>query len=223
MPPYLYWEAIDAEMPEQNPLAQIDDEVLALRMMEGDQDALRAAIKAYGPKVKGYLRKQFGDQLDEHERDYVFQTSLIKFWGKINSYDTSKGTLRGWWIRIARNKALDHIEGVENYRAKYNAKELDDPADDKSDSCDDVELVSESKEKKRLERVYDFIHNKLVGDERTVAVNCFAIGGDPDIVRLAAKLGKSRAYVDTVKSKVKKKIKEFVLALEAEGGRKDKK
>lgn len=39
----------------------------------------------------------------------------------------------------------------------------------------------------------------------------------------AAKLGKSRGYVDTVKSKVKKKIKEFVLAVEAADGRKDKK
>ncbi len=210
-------------MREQEPQTEIDDEVIALRMMEGDHEALRAAIKAYGPKVKGYLRKQFGVQLDEHERDYVFQKSLIKFWEKINSYDTRKGTLRGWWIRIVRNKALDHIEGVDNYRAKYKAAELDDPADQKSDTCDDVKLVTESKEKKRLDRVYDFIHSKLVGDERTVAVNCFAIDGDPDIVRLAAKLGKSRAYVDTVKSKVKKKIKEFILALEAEDGRRDKK
>jgi RNA polymerase sigma factor (sigma-70 family) len=223
MLPYLNWEANDAEMPEQDPLAQADDEDLALRMMEGDQEALRAAIKAYGPKVKGYLRKQFGEQLDEQERDYVFQKSLIKFWNKISTYDTSKGTLRGWWIRIVRNKALDHIEGVENYRAKYKAEEVDDPADYNHDRCSDVELVEDSKERKRLERVHDFIHNKLVGDERTVAVNCFALGGDPDIVRLATKLGKSRAYVDTVKSKVKKKITEFVLALEAADGRKDKK
>lgn len=223
MPPYLYWEANDAEMPEQDPLTQVDNGDLALRMMEGDQEALRAAIKAYGSKVKGYLRKQFGDQLDEQERAYVYQKALIKFWDKIGTYDTSKGTLRGWWIRIARNKALDHIEGVENYRAKYKAEELDDPADANNDPCGDVELVEDSKEKKRLERVYDFIHNKLVGDERTVAVNCFALGGDPDIVRLAAKLGKSRSYVDTVKSKVKRKIREFILALEAGDGQKDKK
>ncbi len=222
MLPYLYWEANDAEMPEQDPLPQVDDEDLALRMMEGDQEALRAALKVYGPKVKGYLRKQFGKQLDDHERDYLFQRSLIKFWNKISTYDTSKGSLRGWWIRIARNQALDHIKGVENYRSKYKAEELDDPADDNNDDCGDVELVEDSKEKKRLERVHDFIHNKLVGDERTVALNCFAIGGDPDIVRLAAKLGKSRAYVDTVKSKVKKKIVEFVVALESDGERKDK-
>lgn len=218
MPPYLYWEADDAEMPEQDPLAHVDDEELALRMMEGDQGALRTAMKAYGSKVKGFLRRQFGDQLDQSERDYVFQQSLINFWEKISTYDTSKGSLRSWWIRIARNSAIDHIRGEKRYKAEA----LDDPADDTSDDCGDVEFSVDSKEKKRLERIYDFIHNKLVGDERTVALNCFALGGDPDIVRLAAKLGKARSYVDTVKSKVKKKIKEFVLALEVESERKDK-
>ena len=118
MPPYLYWEANEAEMPEQDPLAQVDDEDLALQMMEGDQDALRAAIKAYGPKVKGYLRKQFGDQLDQSERDYVFQQSLINFWERIRTYDTNKGSLRGWWIRIARNAAIDHIRGEKRHKAE---------------------------------------------------------------------------------------------------------
>lgn len=54
------------------------------------------------------------------------------------------------------------------------------------------------------------------GDEVVfVALNFFTIGGDPDIGRLAAKLGKPRSNIDTVKSKVKKKIREAVLALEA--------
>lgn len=209
-------------MSEQDPLAQIDDADLALRMMEGDQDALRAAIKAYGSKVKGFLRKQFGETLDKSERDYVFQTSLIKFWKRITTYDTGKGSLRGWWIRIARNTAIDHIRGKKSYAARYKAEELGDPADDTNDDCREVELVADSKEKKRLERIHDFIHDKLVGDERVVGQNCFVIGGDPDIVRLAAKLGKSRSYVDTVKSKVKKKIVEFIVTLEGNGGRKDK-
>ncbi|MDM4018231.1 RNA polymerase sigma factor [Roseiconus lacunae] len=205
-------------MPEQDPLAQIDDEDLALRMMEGEEGALRAALKAYGPKVKGFLRKQFGDQLDQSEVDYVFQQALINFWSKISTYDTDKGSLRGWWIRIARNAAISHLRGEE----KHKSEVLEDPADYYNDTCGDVELVKDSAEKKRLERVHQFIHNKLVGDERTVALNCFAVGGDPDIVRLAAKLGKSRAYVDTVKSKVKKKIVEFVVSVDGNGRGKEK-
>jgi len=207
-------------MPEQEPLIQMDDEELALRMMEGDESALVLALKSYGPKVRGFLRRQFGDQIDDSERDFVFQRALVKFWRKISTYDTRKGSLRGWWIRIAHNTAIDHIRGEK----KYKAEELNDPADDNHEECGDVELPEDSKESKRLERIHDFIHNKLVGIEKTVALNCFAIGGDPDIVRLAAKLGKTRSYVDTVKSKVKKKIRDAILSIEvSESGRKDKK
>ena len=209
-------------MPERKPQIQIDDEELALRMMEGDESALIMALKTFGPKVRGFLRRQFGNQLDDSERDYVFQTALVKFWKGISTYDTTKGSLRGWWIRIARNTAIDHIRGEKRYRVKYKAEELGDPADDNHDECGDVELPADSKEEKRLELIHDFIHNRLEGIEKAVALNCFAIGGDPDIVRLAAKLGKTRSYVDTVKSKVKKKIKAFVLALEVESDRKDK-
>ena len=204
-------------MPEKEPHSRIDDEYLALQMMEGEEEALRDALKAYGPKVKGFLRTQFGGQLDQSEIDYVFQQSLINFWRSISTYDTAKGSLRGWWIRIARNAAISHIRS-EKKHSKTGV--IEDPAEDNHDACGDVELVEGSKEQKRLECVHDFIHNKLVGDERTVALNFFAIGGDPDIIRLAAKLGKSRAYVDTVKSKVKKKIVEFVHTIES-GERKE--
>lgn len=61
-----------------------------------------------------------------------------------------------------------------------------------------------------------FINHELVGNEREIALNCFKTGGQADSVRLAALLGKTRNYVDTVKSKVKKKIKEAILKFEAD-------
>lgn len=207
-------------MPNPEPLATIDDEELALRMMEKDESALATVLKVYGPKVKGYLRIQFGETLDHSERDYVFQQALFNLWDKIGTYDTKKGSLRGWFIRIARNAAISHSRGEK----KHKGEPLDDPADDNVDQCGEVPFPADSKEQKRLDRIYDYIHNKLEGTEKAVALNFFTVGGDPDVVRIAAKLGKTRSYVDTVKSKVKRKIREFVLALEAsESGRKDNK
>lgn len=207
-------------MTEKETQAEIDDVDLALRMMDRDEDALAALLKVYGPKVKGYLRKQFGATLDDSELDYVFQQSVINVWNKIQLYDPDKGSLRGWFIRVSRNAAISHIRGEE----KHKADPLADPADDHVDGCGDIAFPAESKEQKRLDRIDDFIQNKLQGIEKIVALNCFTIGGDPDIVRLAAKLGKTRSYVDTVKSKVKKKIREAILAIEAsQSGRRDKK
>ena len=193
-------------MPDSDP--QIEDARLAGRILAGDAEALRAVYEAYGPKIRGFLAKQFGDQLDDAERDDVFQISLVKLWQKIGTYQAAKGTLRQWWIFIARNSALDRIDG----RKRCGADELDDPGvqRDESDSVD----APSPRVARRLERVYEFIHNRLKGHERIVGINCFVVGGDPDIARLAALLERDRGYVDTVKSKVKRKIKEFVLALE---------
>jgi len=184
------------------------DARLASLILTGDADALRSVYEAYGAKIRGFLAKQFGDQLDDAERDDVFQTSLVKVWQKIGTYRPEKSTLRQWWIFIARNSALDRIDG----RKRCGTEESDDPGTqwDKSDSVDEPS----PRAARRLERVYEFIHNRLKGHERTVGINCFVVGGDPDIARLAAMLERDRGYVDTVKSKVKRKIKEFVLDLE---------
>jgi hypothetical protein len=41
-----------------------------------------------------------------------------------------------------------------------------------------------------VECIADFIRN---GTEQVGVFNCFAIGDDPDIIRLAAKFGKTRS------------------------------
>jgi RNA polymerase sigma factor (sigma-70 family) len=202
-------------MLESEASPRIDDRKLALRMKEKDESALVTALEIYGPKVKGYLRKQFGEVLDDGEQDDVLNEAALKLWKCAHKYDADKGGMRGWFIRIARNTAISRIRGEERHRADR----LDhDPAD----HCEDMTPAVDSKERMRLDRLDDFIHSGLEGIERTVALNCFTVGGDADSVRLAAKLGRSRGYVDTVKSKVKKKIQVAVLALEAsEDGRKE--
>lgn len=202
-------------MSEQDGSPQFDDRQLALRMAQKDEAALATVLELYGPKVKGFLRKQFGSVLDGGELDYVFNEAALKVWRCAHRFDAVKGSMRGWFVRIARNTAISHIRGEQ----RHQAERLDhDPADD----CEAPGPAVDSKEHKRLERLNSFIQDELVGIEQTVALNCFAVGGDPDLARLAAKLGRSRGYVDTVKSKVKKKITMTVLAMEAgEDGRKD--
>ena len=190
------------------PSVEVDDVKLALRMTERDESALRTVLELYGPKVKGYLSKQFGEVLDDAERDAVLNAAAWKVWEAADTYNADKGGLRGWFIRIARNEAISHIRG----QRKHHSEPLkEDPTVDD----DDVSPAVDSSDRTRLERLYDFIHNNLTGIEKLVALNCFTVGGDADSVRLAAKLGKTRNYIDTVKSKVKKKIREAVLSLEA--------
>lgn len=194
-------------MPEANPPAQVDDAELARRMAARDESALVTVLEVYGPKIRGYLFKKFRGVLDDGEREFVLNLAALNLWNAAGKFDRTKGGLRGWFVRIARNAAISHLRAQE----KHRSEPLDqDPAEDYVDVCPQVA----ADEVERLNKVDDFINN-LVGIEKVVAQHCFIVGGDPDIERLAKKLGKERSNIDTVKSKVKKKIRDAVLALEA--------
>jgi RNA polymerase sigma factor (sigma-70 family) len=210
---YFTWDTNDADMSEQDPLIEIDDKMLALRMKEKDEAALDTVIETYGPKVMGFLHLKFGDVLRPPELDEVFNRAVFNVWRFADRFNPDRGGMRGWFIRIARNAALSFIRG----ETKHLAQTLEfDPAYDPADDCDDVSPDIDSKEAKRLEHLDRFINHELVGNEREIARNCFKTGGEADSIRLAALLGKTRKYVDTVKSKVKRKITESMLKWEAE-------
>jgi RNA polymerase sigma factor (sigma-70 family) len=206
-------------MPE-NGSPEIDEETLVLRMMEKDESALVELVKVFGPKVRGYLRIKFGEDLKEPELHQAFNRAFFNAYRFAEKFNPEKGGLRGWLIRIARNAAISIIRAEE----RHQAKDLEyDPSYDPADDCDDMSPDVDSKEHARLTALYDFINNKLTGFERIVARNCFIAGGEADIGRLVALYGKDRQNVDTVKSKVKKKITQALLDWDSrQGGRKGK-
>lgn len=206
-------------MPEIDP-PEIDEIEIALRMMEKDQSALVELIRVYGPKVRGFLRKKFSEDLKEPELHQAFNRAFFNAFRFADKFKPEKGSLRGWLIRIARNAAISIIRAEE----RHLAKDLEyDPVYDPADDCDDTSSDVDSKEHARLTALYDFINNKLIGFERVVARSCFISGDEADTTRLAAIYGKSRQNVDTVKSKVKKKITQALLEWDSrQSGRKGK-
>jgi RNA polymerase sigma factor (sigma-70 family) len=205
MAAYLRMEA--GRMPESPRPPEIDDDALVLRMMDKDETALGEILEIYGPKVKGFLRKQFGDVLKEPELDEAFNCAAFNLWRFADRFKSGR-SLRGWFIRIARNAAISIIRGEK----KHLSKDLEyDPSYDPADDHSEASPAVDSKEAARLQKLDDFIHNHLTGFEKIVAINCYKAGGEPDTVRLAALYGKTRQNVDTVRSKVKKKLTEWML------------
>ena len=205
-------------MADKEAQPQVDDVVLVLQMMEKDEDALTTVLAVYGPKVRGFLKQKFGDVLKEPELDEVFNRAAFNVWRFADRFRPERGNFRGWFIRIARNMALSVLRG----ETRHLAKDLEydpayDPADDFLDTSPDVD----SKDFRRLNQLDDFLQNKLTGFERIVGLNCFKSGGEPDTARLAALHGKTRQNVDTVRSKVKKKITQAMLDLKSrqDGGK----
>lgn len=50
---------------------------------------------------------------DEDVAEEVLQDVFLKFWDKIDAYDSSKGRLFTWMLNIARNQAIDKTRSKE--------------------------------------------------------------------------------------------------------------
>lgn len=189
-------------MIDETPIQEIDDETLILRMMEQDEQALAKVLELYGPRVNGYLRRKFGDVLREPELAEALNVAAFNLWRFADRFRPEKGSLRGWFITIARNAAKSLLRS----ESRHVAKELEyEPEYDPADCSDDAPPV-DSKEHRRLKELDNILNTKLTGFEQIVALNDFKAGGEADAGRLAAQHGKSKQMVYTTRSKVKKKI-----------------
>jgi RNA polymerase sigma-70 factor (ECF subfamily) len=84
-------------MYERNELEQL--------FANGGDGALRSAYDRYGSLVYSFCRRTVG----HHDANEVAQDVFVAAWRSQSSYDPSRGSLGGWLIAIARNKAIDHL------------------------------------------------------------------------------------------------------------------
>jgi RNA polymerase sigma factor (sigma-70 family) len=187
-------------------------------MMEKDESALFALLETYGPKVRGYLRKHFGDVLKAPELDEALNRAAFSVWRFADRFNPERASLRGWFLSIARNAAVSILRSER----RHLAKDLEyDPAYNPAEDCPGQAPDIDSKEKRRLQELDDILYKKLTGLEQTVALNDYKAGGEADAGRLAAMLGKTRQNIYTTRSKVKKKITQMMLEWESrQSGRK---
>jgi DNA-directed RNA polymerase specialized sigma24 family protein len=188
-----------------------DDATLVRHIAENrDEAALARLMKKYGPKVTGYLRSQFDDQLKHPEIDQAVNDAAQNLWRSAHTFNIEKGKFGSWFLTIAHRAALDILEGEKNQPAGG----LDfDPGDVTSD-CDD-EPESLSRDEWRVQQMDDIIENVLTGFEQILARADMAVGGSADSVRLAEEHDKTIGTVHTTRSKVRKKIMRLILEREA--------
>ena len=95
----------------QDPQQDSPVDANTLRLLKGrDQDGLRHLLAEYGPKIKWYLRKEFPRALDDTGIADALNQAALRVWRSIDTFDPQKGTLRGWFYKIARNAALSIVQ-----------------------------------------------------------------------------------------------------------------
>jgi RNA polymerase sigma-70 factor (ECF subfamily) len=98
--------------------ASPDDGELLTRITARDDAALGALYDRYGGVAFALAYRLLRDR--GHAEDIV-QEAFLSVWRRSSTFDTSKGSVRGWLMSVVRNAAIDRRRG----RFKHQAGEVD--------------------------------------------------------------------------------------------------
>src|SRR5262245_43251051 len=82
---------------------------LALRLRQGDADALEAVLRTLGPRVAAGLKKRH-PALGAEDIEDVLSVASHRLWQNRSQYDPARGSLASWFFIIADNLAKDVLK-----------------------------------------------------------------------------------------------------------------
>ena len=88
------------------------------RLLARDEGALRQVVDAHGPLVLGMARRVLGDPGLAEE---VAQDTFVALWRRPGAFDPDRGTLQGFLVGVARNKAIDSVRREESRKRAREA------------------------------------------------------------------------------------------------------
>jgi RNA polymerase sigma-70 factor (ECF subfamily) len=95
-----------------DPVAQLDDAVLAARAQGGDQGAFAALYQRRHGQVFGYFRARV---LDTHLAEDLSQEVFLRVYNALSRFNTDL-RFQSWLMGICRNVLREHVRGVKKRR-----------------------------------------------------------------------------------------------------------
>lgn len=77
------------------------------QLKAGNERVLEDLLRAIGPPVRAVLRRKYAGVLSQSDLDDVLAIGLFRLWVARERFDSTKGSLRVWFLRIADNAARD--------------------------------------------------------------------------------------------------------------------
>lgn len=96
---------MDEDTPTQSELE------LALNIACGDEEAIRTFIAQYGPKIIGFLQSRYRPIWDD-----AWQETLIRLVDKADRFDSKKGSLSSWSMKLAQRCALSILRAEKKHQ-----------------------------------------------------------------------------------------------------------
>lgn len=86
--------------------SEADDMGLLTRIQSGDQEAMSALFDRYGAMVYSVALRVMKDT---GEAEDVMQEIFVQVWKNPSAFVSGRGSLGGWLVVVARNRAIDMI------------------------------------------------------------------------------------------------------------------
>jgi len=83
-------------------------------MMDGDESALAVLYDRYGGLVFSVAKRILGDRGAAEE---ILQDILYQVWRTASRFDLTRGSLAGWLLVAARNRAIDRLRRGQSTRS----------------------------------------------------------------------------------------------------------
>lgn len=96
-----------------------DDEDLAIRMMDGDKEALREVLRRHLEPIKEVLEGKYGTTVQPDDIDGAVNGAIMKLWRKAGEYDEKRGSLGAWLYTMAESAVIDVYRREKKHRKKH--------------------------------------------------------------------------------------------------------
>ncbi len=151
-----------------------DERQIVERIAAGDEDAFALAYDRHADLLFGALVRFTGDREAAAE---IVQDTFMALWRRASQFDHRMGTLAGWLMSIARNRAVDRHRAAARRPTLVQSPETDRgqglPADHETESDIDPEAAAA---KRWLQAVVRSVVAELPDDERDVVLLAYSSG-----------------------------------------------
>lgn len=93
---------------------QIDQDQLVEQLRAKQTEALSYLYDNYSKAIYGVILRIV---IDEDVAQEVLQDAFMKFWNKVDQYDSTKGRFFTWMVNISRNLSIDKLRSKEMKKA----------------------------------------------------------------------------------------------------------
>ncbi|MCZ2831025.1 sigma-70 family RNA polymerase sigma factor [Modestobacter sp. VKM Ac-2986] len=130
----LYGQDVETGRTSLRRVVEPDDDEIARRFRDGDEQALALAYERWGGQLHGMAVRAFGPGPDAED---VTQQTFISAWTGRNGYSAGSGPLPAWLVGICRHKIADVWAKRDRQRRQSEAVAADVAS--RPGSSDDVD------------------------------------------------------------------------------------